>query len=73
MEKDAICLCKNKGRVNRDSLTVLSAEGNMIVQCVETTQNMFIPQINIEIFFSLSKVSSLSVSGNTKPLFFVFF
>lgn len=30
MEKDAICLCKNKGRVNRDSLTVLSAEGNMI-------------------------------------------
>lgn len=28
-----------------------------IVQYMETTQDMFIPQINIEIFFSLTPVS----------------
>lgn len=36
-----------------------------IVQYMETTQDMFIPQINIEIFFSLTRVSWLFLT--TKP------
>lgn len=35
---------------------------------MEKTQNMFIPQINIEIFFSLPNVPSLFISANTKTL-----
>lgn len=62
LKKDAICLCiKTRGMLTRAvSPFCLLKETRLtlcIVQYMETTQDMFIPQINIEIFFSLTSVS----------------
>lgn len=55
-----LSVCENKGHVNRQfHLFCLLKETPWtlrIVQCMETTRDMFILQINIEIFFSLISV-----------------
>lgn len=61
LKKDAICLCiKTRGMLTEAvSPFCLLKEIRLtlcIVQYMETTQDMFIPQINIEIFFSLTLV-----------------